>query len=199
MASEGNRRFTCFEATPNANPFIWKLVIFTCKWTTICIHAGRTHRLARRGLCRGGVHGTGEGVWTIIRFLPSLGFYPAFFLYNASFCFSWRTVYENLTFKIIHLEQFNMRSLFFCLLIKSGVEERIRTHQSQVEEATSEALLVLMLCAPSNCRRPFSNHCPFSRKKYRHKLRKVYWIWQVATVRSINHNMDALKELSCRM
>ena len=32
-----------------------------------------------------------------------------------------------------------------------------------------------------------------------HKLRKVYWIWQVMTIRSINHNVGALKELICRM
>ena len=37
---------------------------------------------------------------------------------------------------------------------------------------------------------------PFSRENNRHKLRKMYWIWQVATVRSINHNMGALKELN---
>ena len=41
--------------------------------------------------------------------------------------------------------------------------------------------------------------CPFSRLTNWHKLRKVYWIWQVATARSINHSVGALKELSCRM
>ena len=25
----------CFKASPNAKPFIWKLVLFTCKWTKI--------------------------------------------------------------------------------------------------------------------------------------------------------------------
>ena len=37
--------------------------------------------------------------------------------------------------------------------------------------------------------------CPFSREKDWHK----YWIWQVATVRSTNHNVGTLKELSCCM
>ena len=37
--------------------------------------------------------------------------------------------------------------------------------------------------------------CPFSREMFLHKLRQVYWIWQVATVRSINHNV-VTKELS---
>ena len=27
----------CFKASPSAKPFIWKLVLFTCKWTKICI------------------------------------------------------------------------------------------------------------------------------------------------------------------
>ena len=40
--------------------------------------------------------------------------------------------------------------------------------------------------------------CPFSRENFWHELTKVYWIWQVATVRSINHNVGALKELSYR-
>ena len=35
--------------------------------------------------------------------------------------------------------------------------------------------------------------CPFSREKNWHEPRKVYWTWQVATVRSINHNVGALK------
>ena len=26
----------CFKASPSAKPFIWKLVLFTCKWTKIC-------------------------------------------------------------------------------------------------------------------------------------------------------------------
>ena len=82
---------------------------------------------------------------------------------------------------------------------------------TQYDSGFIEALSVLMLCAPSNCRRPFWYHtkmariwttfvnCPFSREKNWHKLSKVYWIWQVATVRSINHNVSALKELSCRL
>ena len=32
-----------------------------------------------------------------------------------------------------------------------------------------------------------------------HKFRKVYWIWQVARARSINHSVGGLKELSYRM
>ena len=27
----------CFKASPNVKPFIWKLVLFTCKWTKICM------------------------------------------------------------------------------------------------------------------------------------------------------------------
>ena len=27
----------CFKASPSAKPFIWKLVKFTCKWTTVCV------------------------------------------------------------------------------------------------------------------------------------------------------------------
>ena len=27
----------CFKASPSAKPFIWKLVLFTCKWTKICV------------------------------------------------------------------------------------------------------------------------------------------------------------------
>ena len=27
----------CFKASPSAKPFLWKLVLFTCKWTTICM------------------------------------------------------------------------------------------------------------------------------------------------------------------
>ena len=68
-----------------------------------------------------------------------------------------------------------------------------------------EALSVLMLCTPSSRWQPFSYHsyhifvfCPFSRGKKTHKLRKVYWIWQVATIRSINYDVSALKELSCQ-
>ena len=49
-------------------------------------------------------------------------------------------------------------------------------------------LLVLMLCAPSNLRR-------LSREKNRHKLRKMHWTWQVATVRSINHNVGGPKRV----
>ena len=45
----------------------------------------------------------------------------------------------------------------------------------------------------------YISFCPFSRAKKWHKLRKAYRIWPVATVTSINHNLDALKELSCRM
>ena len=97
------------------------------------------------------------------------------------------------------------RYLFFNPAIKNGIKEFIRKHEKH------EILSVLMLCAPSNRRRPFSCHTKmadfrvfscfvrFLVKKNWHKLRKVYWIWQVATVRSINHNMGALKELSCQM
>ena len=36
--------------------------------------------------------------------------------------------------------------------------------------------------------------CPFyCGNFFGQKLRKVYWIWQVATVRLINHNVGALK------
>ena len=41
--------------------------------------------------------------------------------------------------------------------------------------------------------------CPFLRETNWHKLREAYWLWQVATVRSINRNVGAPKELSCRM
>ena len=27
----------CFKASPSAKPFMWKLVLFTCKWTKICV------------------------------------------------------------------------------------------------------------------------------------------------------------------
>ena len=27
----------CFKASPSAKPFLWKLVLFTCKWTKICV------------------------------------------------------------------------------------------------------------------------------------------------------------------
>ena len=27
----------CFKASPSAKPFIWKLVLFTCKWTKMCV------------------------------------------------------------------------------------------------------------------------------------------------------------------
>ena len=27
----------CFKASPSAKPFIWKLVLFTCKLITICV------------------------------------------------------------------------------------------------------------------------------------------------------------------
>ena len=27
----------CFKASPSTKPFIWKLVLFTCKWTKICV------------------------------------------------------------------------------------------------------------------------------------------------------------------
>ena len=70
------------------------------------------------------------------------------------------------------------------------------------ETFVSEALTVLMLCAPNNRRRPFSNHTKladleyfrvlsvFSLKK-RYKVRKAYRIWQVATMILINHNVGA--------
>ena len=70
-----------------------------------------------------------------------------------------------------------------------------------------EIISVLMLCTPKNRRRPFSYHTyyggvfsSFVRFLVNnwHKLRKVYWIWQVATAISINHNMGALKELNCQ-
>ena len=35
--------------------------------------------------------------------------------------------------------------------------------------------------------------CPFYCEKNWHKLRKLFWIWQVATVRSINHNVGCPK------
>ena len=63
----------------------------------------------------------------------------------------------------------------------------------------TNALSVLMLCAPISCRQLCSYSssifvfCPFSRENNWPKLRKVYWIWQVATVRSINHNVGTLK------
>ena len=71
-----------------------------------------------------------------------------------------------------------------------------------------EVLSVLMLCAPSNRQRPYSCHtkitilrvffvfCLFSHERNWHKLRNVYLIRQVATIRSINYNVGALKELS---
>ena len=70
-----------------------------------------------------------------------------------------------------------------------------------------KTLPILMLCAPSNRRRCIIRKwrtssifvfCPFSFENW-HKLRKVYWIWQIATVRSINYKVGALKELSCRI
>ena len=27
----------CFKASPSAKPFVWKLILFTCKWTKICL------------------------------------------------------------------------------------------------------------------------------------------------------------------
>ena len=27
----------CFKVSPSVKPFIWKLVLFTCKWTNICM------------------------------------------------------------------------------------------------------------------------------------------------------------------
>ena len=41
--------------------------------------------------------------------------------------------------------------------------------------------------------------CLLSHEKNWHKLRKVYWIWPIGTVRSINHNVGILKELSSLM
>ena len=74
-----------------------------------------------------------------------------------------------------------------------------------------EALSVLMLCEPSNCRRPLSDDAKmadlveyfrilsvFSCKNL-HQLRKLCQIMQVARVRSINHNVGVLIELSCRV
>ena len=40
MMTIGNFRVVfclCFKASPSAKPFIWKLVLFTCKWTKICV------------------------------------------------------------------------------------------------------------------------------------------------------------------
>ena len=74
-----------------------------------------------------------------------------------------------------------------------------------------EVFSALMLCAPSNHRWPFLYHTKmadfeyfpflsiFSWKSFTVKLRKVYWIWQVATFTSMNHNLGAQKELSCRI
>ena len=67
------------------------------------------------------------------------------------------------------------------------------------------ALSVLMLCAPSNRRRPFSYHgrlrvflcfVRFLVKQIGINSENCIWICQVATVKSINHNVGALKELS---
>ena len=55
-----------------------------------------------------------------------------------------------------------------------------------------------MLCAPSNHQRKWRTSsifvfCTFSREQNWHKLRNLYWIWQVAKVRSINHNVGRPK------
>ena len=67
----------------------------------------------------------------------------------------------------------------------------------------TEALLLLILCAPSIRRRPFSCRTKMadfeysrvlsvsSRKTKWHQLRRVHWIWQVATATSINYNVGA--------
>ena len=77
---------------------------------------------------------------------------------------------------------------------------------NKIEGCLKEALSTLMSCTPSNSRQPFLCHTQmadveyfhvlsvFLWKCFGHKLRKVYWIWQVATVRLINHNMGTLKE-----
>ena len=72
---------------------------------------------------------------------------------------------------------------------------------SQHSEFLKEVLSVLMLCAPSNHRRPFSYHTKMADFEYFRvlsifswkKLRKVYWIWQGTTVKSTNHNVGAPK------
>ena len=73
---------------------------------------------------------------------------------------------------------------------------------SQHSDFLKEVLSVLMLCAPSNCRRPFSYHTKMADFEYfrvlsifswKKKLRKVYWIWQGTTVKSTNHNVGAPK------
>ena len=33
----------CFKASPGAKPFIWKLVLFTCKWVKICVNKTNFH------------------------------------------------------------------------------------------------------------------------------------------------------------
>ena len=33
----------CFKASPSAKPFIWKLDLFTCKWTKICVSKTNFH------------------------------------------------------------------------------------------------------------------------------------------------------------
>ena len=70
-------------------------------------------------------------------------------------------------------------------------------------EAHFSCLSILVLCALSRMADKnggllvFTCFGHFSREKNWHKLRKMYRIWQVATVRSINHNLGALKELIC--
>ena len=71
---------------------------------------------------------------------------------------------------------------------------------------TIKKLSVLMLCEPNDCQQPFCKWWTSSISRFvcflvkKHEPRKVYWIWQVATVRLIHHNVgSALKELSCWM
>ena len=110
---------------------------------------------------------------------------------------------------ICHLEA-NCRKIFNKIKAPLATKfyRTITSKQSAVD--IKEALSVLMLCMANNCWRTFSYHTKMADLEYFHllsifswknwqKLRKVYWICQVVTVRSINHNVGALKELSCQM
>ena len=66
---------------------------------------------------------------------------------------------------------------------------------------SERALSILMLCVPSKCWWPFLSifmFCLFSCETNWHKLRTMYWIWQVLTVRLINHNVSTQESWAAR-
>ena len=100
---------------------------------------------------------------------------------------------ENKTLDVIKLSLL----LHSALICRTSLNTDPIHYSIVTKRDVKEAISLLMLCTLSNRWWPFSYHtklvdfedlmlCPFSHEKSWHKLRKVYWIWQLSSDSQIN-------------